>query len=109
MLRNRAGDRAASMSWAVAELPYFTLWKYTAAEEDGYVAGLEPGTGFPSNRRIERKHGRVPRLGPGQTRRFTIDFGLHEGADEVESAAGRIEGIQGGRPPVIDPEPEKKE
>jgi hypothetical protein len=109
MLRNRAGDRAASMSYAVAELPYFTLWKYTAAEADGYVTGLEPGTGFPSNRRIERKHGRVPKLGPGQTRRFTIDFGLHEGSDEVKTVSGRIAEIQGDRSPVIDPEPEKKE
>lgn len=109
MLRNRAGDRAASMSYSAAELPYFTLWKYTAAEADGYVAGLEPGTGFPSNRRVERKHGRVPRLGPGQTRRFTIDFSLHEGPDEVDAVTRRIAEIQGGRPPVVDPEPEKKE
>jgi hypothetical protein len=109
MLRNRAGDRAASMAYPVGDLPCFTLWKYTAAEADGYVTGLEPGTGFPSNRRIERKHGRVPKLGPGQTRRFTIDFGLHEGADEIRAMSERIAAIQGDRPPVIDPEPEKKE
>jgi len=109
VLRNRAGDRAASMTYSIRELPCFTLWKNTAAEADGYVTGLEPGTGFPSNRRIERKHGRVPRLGPGETRRFTIDFGLHAGAGEVRAVAERIAAIQGERPPVIDPEPEKKE
>jgi hypothetical protein len=51
----------------------------------------------------------VPKLGPGQTRRFTIDFGLHEGSDEVKTVSGRIAEIQGDRSPVIDPEPEKKE
>jgi hypothetical protein len=30
-------------------------WKNTASREDGYVTGLEPGTGFPFNRRIERQ------------------------------------------------------
>ena len=30
MLRNAAGDRAVSMGFAVAELPYVTLWKNAA-------------------------------------------------------------------------------
>ena len=36
------------------ELPCFTLWKNTAAEADGYVTGLEPGTNFPNLRSFER-------------------------------------------------------
>ncbi len=39
-LRNKAGDRAVSMSFAVKELPYVTLWKNTNAEGEGYVTGL---------------------------------------------------------------------
>ena len=77
MLRNAAGDRAVSMGFALAELPYFTLWKNLTALEEGYVTGLEPGTGFPYTRRIEREAGRVPKLKPGETRRFSIDVGLH--------------------------------
>ena len=48
MLSNAARDRAVSMGFAVAELPYVTLWKNLTALEEGYVTGLEPGTGFPS-------------------------------------------------------------
>ena len=59
MLQNRARNKAVSMSYPIAELAYVALWKNTNAESDGYVTGLEPGTGFPNNRRIERKFGRV--------------------------------------------------
>src|SRR5262249_35554294 len=47
LLRNAAGDRGLAVRWSVRELPCFTIWKNTAATEDGYVTGLEPGTNFP--------------------------------------------------------------
>ena len=50
MLQNKARDKAVSMAFAVEELPYVALWKNTNAEGEGYVTGLEPGTGFPNNR-----------------------------------------------------------
>jgi hypothetical protein len=106
MLRNAAGDRGVSMGFAVAELPYFTLWKNLTALEEGYVTGLEPGTGFPSTRRIERERGRVPRLKPGETRRFSIDIGLHASAADVSAVEQRIVRIQNGRSPEIDRAPE---
>ena len=62
------------MTLSTEQLPFFTLWKNTAAENDGYVTGLEPGTNFPYNRRIERKAGRVPKLAAGESRHFAIDF-----------------------------------
>jgi hypothetical protein len=105
MLRNAAGDRAVSMGFAVAELPYFTLWKNLTALEEGYVTGLEPGTGFPYTRRIEREHGRVPKLKPGDTRRFSIDVGLHATAAEVAAVAQRIDQIQNRRPVQVDVAP----
>ncbi|MHC4072463.1 MAG: DUF4432 family protein, partial [Planctomycetota bacterium] len=97
MLRNAAGDKAVSMAYSVKELPFFTLWKNPVAVEDGYVTGLEPGTGFPLNRSIERKFGRVPKLAPHQSRSFTIDFGLHAGKDQVNAAADDIARIWAGR------------
>ncbi|MFN0118927.1 MAG: aldose 1-epimerase family protein [Blastocatellia bacterium] len=97
MLRNAAGDRAVSMSFNVAELPYVTLWKNTNAIEEGYVTGLEPGTGFPYNRRFERKAGRVPKIAPHGRALFTLDFALHTSAAEVNTAATRIDRIQAGR------------
>ncbi len=105
MLRSPAGDRAVSMGFAVGELPYFTLWKNLTALEEGYVTGLEPGTGFPYTRRIEREAGRVPKLKPGEARRFSIDVGLHTTSAEVARVAERIARIQNGRPVQIDRAP----
>jgi Domain of unknown function (DUF4432) len=102
MLRNAAGDRAVSMAFDVAELPYVTLWKNLTALEEGYVTGLEPGTGFPYTRRLEREAGRVPKLKPGETRRFGIDFGVHATTEAVGTAQERIRRIQNGRPTQVD-------
>ena len=101
MLSNADGDRAASISWSVRQLPYLTIWKNTAAVEDGYVTGLEPATGFPFNRKVEREAGRVPRLSPGETRTFELEFGLHVGKEAVREVARSIAVIQGDRAPEI--------
>jgi hypothetical protein len=107
MLRNATGDRAVSMGFAVEQLPYVTLWKNLTALEEGYVTGLEPGTGFPYTRRIEREAGRVPTLKPAETRHFTIDVGLHATAADVSTVEREIERLQAGRPVQIDKAPER--
>lgn len=107
MLTNAARDRAVSMGFAVAELPYVTLWKNLTALEEGYVTGLEPGTGFPYPRRIEREAGRVPKLGPGESRRFAIDVGVHTTAAAVAAVGELIQRIQNGRTTQIDRAPER--
>jgi hypothetical protein len=109
LLQNRAKDRGVSLAYALKELPYFTLWKNTAAEEDGYVTGLEPGTNYPYNRRIERRFGRVPKLAPGASHAIAIDFGIQTSAEEVRRVADEIAAIQGGRTPVLDDRPAKVE
>jgi Domain of unknown function (DUF4432) len=108
MLRNKAGDKAVSMTFAVKELPFLTLWKNTNAVDEGYVTGLEPGTGFPNNRRIERKFGRVPKLPPGGAFSATIDFSIHMTQEEVAEVSSRIETLQGGVQPIVDEQPEDK-
>jgi len=105
MLRNTAGDKAVSMAFSIKELPFFTLWKNAAAGEDGYVTGMEPGTGFPRNRAIERQFGRVPKLGPHESRSFTIDFALFAGKDQVLAAGDEIARIWAGRRTQIDTSP----
>jgi Domain of unknown function (DUF4432) len=107
MLSNAARDRAVSMNFAVAELPYVTLWKNLTAPEEGYVTGLEPGTGFPYPRRLEREAGRVPKLKPGETRHFAIDVGVHTTSAAVTAVADHIKRIQNGRSPQIDRAPER--
>lgn len=107
MLSNASRDRAVSMGFAVAELPYVTLWKNLTALEEGYVTGLEPGTGFPYTRRLEREAGRVPKLKPGQTRRFAIDFGVHTTTAAVAAVEEQIKRIQNNRTTEIDRTPER--
>jgi galactose mutarotase-like enzyme len=107
MLSNASRDRAVTMAFAVAELPYVTLWKNLTALEEGYVTGLEPGTGFPYTRRLEREAGRVPKLKPGETRHFAIDFGVHTTAAEVARLEEQFKRIQNGRSTQIDRAPER--
>ncbi len=109
LLQNAAGDRGISMTFPLEQLPCVTLWKNLTALEEGYVTGLEPGTGFPYNRRIERKAGRVPKLEPNQTRRFTIEFSVLTSNAEVREANRMIARIQGGKKMEMDAAPEKIE
>jgi hypothetical protein len=102
MIQNRAKDRAVSITYSPSELPKLTLWKNTNALEEGYVTGIEPGTGFPFNRRIERKAGRVPKLAAGASRSFSVRVQALVGADQVKAAGDWIAGVQGDKKPVID-------
>ena len=107
MLRNAAGDQGVSMTYSVAALPYLTLWKNTNAQEEGYVTGLEPGTGFPYNRRVERRFGRVPRLTPGEQRTFAIDVALLPRAKDVQEVERSIGDLQRDKARQINRQPIK--
>jgi hypothetical protein len=108
-LQNKARDRAVSLSFLVDDLPFVTLWKNTNDEAEGYVTGLEPGTNFPNNRRIERKYDRVPKLAAGESHSATIDFTIHTGKEETRRVAEQIAAIQGDVKPLLDDAPEKKD
>ncbi len=109
MLRNKSGDRAVSMAFSLKELPYLTQWKNTAAEADGYVTGIEPGTNFPHNRRVERQF--VPGAQTGARGKFraAIDYEIHESIDSVAKVADQIGKLQAQEMPVLDRAPEKTE
>ena len=93
VLESADGQQAASITWNVNQLPHLTQWKNTAAVEDGYVTGIEPATGYPFNRMVEREAGRVPVLQPGQTRRFTLDFGFHKNRQSVQSVISKVNAL----------------
>jgi len=105
MLRNAKGDKAVTMAFSIEQLPCFTLWKNTVALEDGYVTGLEPGTGFSRNRSVERKFGRVPKLAPHHSRSFTIESTLHTDKESIAAAADEISRIQAKRKTQMDKDP----
>ena len=101
VLQNAAGDLASSVSWNIKELPYMNLWKNTASKADGYVTGIEPATGYAYNRSVERATGRLPKLQPGETRSFTLEFGIHDGTDAVQAALQKVANIQGDEGPEL--------
>ena len=105
LLVNQDADLATSVRWNVTELPYLTIWKNTASVEDGYVTGIEPATGFPFNRLVERKYGRVPKLDSGESRSFTLDFGIHVGSDKVGELINEATDRQSSTPLKIIKEP----
>lgn len=72
MLRNARGNQASVVRYSLSDFPCFTLWKNTAAREDGYVTGLEPGTAYPNPRQFEREKGRVITLRGGESRSTTL-------------------------------------
>jgi hypothetical protein len=91
LLRNAGGDKGISVHFKTDRLPCLSLWKNTAAIEDGYVIGLEPATNFPNPRVFERSEGRVVSLGPSESYETSIRIAVH---DHLENVAA-IEAIAG--------------
>ena len=95
VLHNAAGDLGCRVSFNVKQLPCFTLWKYLASEEEGYVTGLEPSIGYPNPKPFERSKGRVPVLEPGESRTAQLEFELLESAAHVAQACERVDALEG--------------
>ncbi len=105
LLRNADGDRGIGIRYSVENLPCLSLWKNTAAEADGYVTGIEPGTNYPNNRKIERKNNRVRKLQPGEDREFHLRFEVAPNAEAVQTIEEKIENLQGDEAVRMDSEP----
>ncbi len=93
LLRNQTGDRGVSLRYNKRQLPWFTLWKNTQAEADGYVTGLEPATSLPNLKTQERKQGRVVSLDPGEKYRAEIEFEIQIAAEEVAAVEHEIRAL----------------
>jgi hypothetical protein len=94
LLHNAAGDRAVQLRWNQQEMPCFSLWKNTAALEDGYVTGLEPGTNFPNPKSFERSQGRVRLLEPGGRWECTWSLEILDSREEVAKTVAALEEAQ---------------
>jgi hypothetical protein len=88
---------AASIRYSVEQLPAFTIWRNTAAEADGYVTGLEPGTDYPNSRAFERQKGRVVGLPPRGVYEAQLTFGLVAGADGVAGLRREVASLAEGK------------
>lgn len=101
LLKNAAGDRGVGIDMNVGQLPCFTLWKNTVADQDGYVTGLEPGTNFPNPRGYESQQGRIVTLPAGGVRSYEVGLTIHRSRDDVAKAEGAIGALQGAGAPQV--------
>ncbi len=90
-------ELAASIRFSLEPLPAFTIWKNTAAEADGYVTGLEPGSDYPNSRQFEREKGRVVQLEAGESYRAELSLALVRGKPEVEALCDEIAALGEGK------------
>jgi hypothetical protein len=100
-LHNAKADLGVTMRTTKAELPCFTVWKNTAALEDGYVIGLEPATNFPNFKAVERERGRVVGLLPKGRYECTLTVEILDDAASVGRAVSEIDRLQAGAKPII--------
>lgn len=105
LLHNSAADKGIEVVCKVDNLPVLTVWKNTDLAEQGYVMGIEPGTSFAYNRRYQRALGLVPWIEAGESRSFSLRFGLLTTPELVAASVARIQAIQGDNSPEINPIP----
>jgi len=104
MLKSPDGAQGVLMRFDLRGLPYMSLWKNEITPKAGYVTGLEPGTGFPNPRPVERTAGRVPKLKGGESYRVHLAISALTGKTEVTDAARAIQTLATS-PPVISKTP----
>ncbi len=94
MLASSDGTYGFAVHFDTRTLPYMSLWKNTAAVEDGYVVGLEPATGFPNTRSFEEKNGRVVPLQGGESKTFRLKLQPLTTSNAVTQSRSRINSLQ---------------
>ena len=105
LLRNRASNLGSSLRFSLSQMPCFSLWKNTAAREDGYVTGLEPATNYPNAKSFERARGRVIELGPGASHEIEMTVAVHDTRSSVQEVEREIRSIQKSVKPVLSETP----
>jgi len=106
LLKNSAGDKGFSLRFNKRQLPCFTLWKNTQAENEAYVTGLEPGTNFPNFKSFERDQGRVVVLEPAETYRMEFEIEIHSTNSQVAKIEQEIESLQSASTPIVHHSPQ---
>ena len=89
LLKNAEGNLGSSLHYSLKQMPYFTLWKNTAATR--YVVGLEPATNYPNAKSFERDAGRVITLNGGETQHCDLTIAVHDTKSDVQAAEREIE------------------
>jgi hypothetical protein len=108
LLYNSAADRGMALRWHRKELPCFTVWRNSAAVEDGYVTGLEPGTNYPNFKTFERQQGRVRILPAGGRWECSWSLELFDTLAGVAKVLSEVVALQAHSRPIIHPTPQPR-
>jgi hypothetical protein len=108
LLYNATADKGMTLRWNRKELPCFTVWRNTAAVEDGYVTGLEPATNFPNLKTFERQQGRVRLLPPGGRWECSWSLEVLDTAAGVSGVLAEVVSLQAHVRPVIHRSPQPR-
>jgi hypothetical protein len=108
LLTNAAADKAVALRFVRDELPCFTVWKNTAALEEGYVTGLEPATNFPNFKSFERQQGRVRLLAPGGRWQCRWSLEVADSAGAVGALLAEVARLQAQAPAVVHRTPQPR-
>ena len=100
MLKAADGASGVLMRFDTKGLPYMSLWKNEISAKAGYVTGLEPGTGFPNARPVERTAGRVPKLQGGGTYQVHLTIAALPAKADVDRAAAEIQALTKSTPEI---------
>jgi hypothetical protein len=100
MLKAPDGASGVAMRFDTKGLPYMSLWKNEISAKGGYVTGLEPGTGFPNARPVERAAGRVPKLSGGGTYQVHLTIAALPAKADVDRAAAEIQALTKSAPEI---------
>jgi hypothetical protein len=101
MLRSADSEMGFGVTYHTGGLPRFVLWKNTAAQNDGYVTGIEPSTNYPNTRSYEAGQGRLVELDAGETASFRVTLQPLTDAEMVKEMSAKIQQLQGDEPPEI--------
>ena len=76
-------------TFAKKELPVLTHWQNF--HRGNYVTGIEPGNASMLGRAWNREHGYLQHIEPGETRDFSLEIGVLEGAREIRTFERQVE------------------
>lgn len=89
-------SKAISLRFDVETLSWFTLWKNTQADEDGYCTGFEPGSSLPNLKSFEREQGRVISLAAQECVTFDFAVSVTPESNDVTALVAEVDGLQSG-------------
>ncbi len=101
LLASKDRQRGFAVHHNPVTLPYFSQWKNTVASADGYVTGLEPGTGFPNPRSFEAEQQRVVPLAGGESIEFNLRLEGINQPTRIAQLINELDRLRDGEPQLV--------